>query len=424
MKINKYIAATFLLLVGLSSCKNEVDDIFDEPATLRMRHMLERCEGYLTAPGSEWRFEYHPSRIAYPTVFVMKFLGNTEVEMFQGVDSLKSSYKFSGQQGPVLSFDSYSLLHPYADPDGTQGESLHGDFEFVIMNAAEDRLDVKGLKYKDKVSFVRVNDGEENKIRLMQLVSPEYKSKYGLSNPFFCTLQPAGADGVDIMASDEDENHVLVSSATDGMPQEHEVVYTREGFSFNPAINVGGNMTGTFEWDPINKVFTDTQGNLRFSSHVAPYTICGNTVDEFSGKAYEFEGCSPSVQTWINGIVASFPDLKTICVYMNYEDSVTTSNDGMSTSLAFLLGDDEKTAKWSYWTIKESEKIREDQVIFKKGNRRGPQMSPIFATDGGKSFCNAFFNSRGQTIIYRGDKIYLVSLNNQSDWISFKPTGL
>ena len=97
------------------SCKNEVDDVFDRDATSRIEAAITECEDMLQSSEYGWRFDYTPTNSAMVN-FVMRFKdGRVTMENAEGETS-ESTYKIANAEGPVLSFDTYSILHDLADP--------------------------------------------------------------------------------------------------------------------------------------------------------------------------------------------------------------------------------------------------------------------------------------------------------------------
>lgn len=68
----------------LGSCKNEVDDVFDQDATSRIEAAITECDNMLQSSEYGWRFDYTPANSAMVN-FVMRFKdGRVTMENAEG----------------------------------------------------------------------------------------------------------------------------------------------------------------------------------------------------------------------------------------------------------------------------------------------------------------------------------------------------
>ena len=128
------------------ACVNEVDDVFDRNATQRIEEAMAECDAVLQDSEFGWRFDYTPSNGAMVN-YVMRFHdGRVSMENAEGETS-ESTYKVVNAEGPVLSFDTYSILHELADPsEYPYGTGQGGEFEFVVDRVTADTVYVRGRK--------------------------------------------------------------------------------------------------------------------------------------------------------------------------------------------------------------------------------------------------------------------------------------
>lgn len=85
--------------VVLGSCKNEVDDVFDQDATSRIEAAITECDNMLQSSEYGWRFDYTPANSAMVN-FVMRFKdGRVTMENAEGETS-ESTYKIANAEGP------------------------------------------------------------------------------------------------------------------------------------------------------------------------------------------------------------------------------------------------------------------------------------------------------------------------------------
>ena len=137
------------------SCLMEEEDIFDKSAIERVEEYLDGYRTLLSSNETGWLLEYYAeeeqSYGGY--AYILKFTTEQVTAYFQLADdcskTVTSFYNMVGDDGPVLTFDTYNeYLHYFATPDITNYEALHGDYEFNIMGSSDDGSEVylKGKK--------------------------------------------------------------------------------------------------------------------------------------------------------------------------------------------------------------------------------------------------------------------------------------
>ena len=139
----------------LSSCLKDEEEIFEEPANIRVQQVLDNTKKVLTSSPEGWAFEYYPDReISYGGyIYTCQFTEDQKVtvgsELAPG-DFETSLYKLTNDNGPVLSFDTYNtLMHYFATPWGGSGfgyEAYDGDFQFMIMDVTDDVIKLRGTR--------------------------------------------------------------------------------------------------------------------------------------------------------------------------------------------------------------------------------------------------------------------------------------
>lgn len=164
--INKYIFASATLIAfasAFSSCKNEEDDIFDASAAERLEQAKTENHNLLCAAPNGWAMQYFADNTdegGY--TFLMKFDKNTSVKIAANssltgnvYEEETSMFDVIADYGPVLTFNSYnSIFHQLADPydvpslpGDESGYGHRGDYEFIIMDATADRIELRGKKH-------------------------------------------------------------------------------------------------------------------------------------------------------------------------------------------------------------------------------------------------------------------------------------
>lgn len=150
-KLAYTIIALFTLCI--TSCSDE-KNIFDSSSANRMNAMLQQCKEILTGSENGWIFEYYPEDNKYGGFrFYMVFSKQGEVSITAESpilespgDQATSMYQIKGDMGPILSFDTYNhILHQFSDPN-PDGLGYEGDYEFIILNVAKDKIELKGKR--------------------------------------------------------------------------------------------------------------------------------------------------------------------------------------------------------------------------------------------------------------------------------------
>ena len=152
------------LVVAFSSCKNEVDDVFDQTATQRIDAALASYNDVLKSAPNGWIMYFYGSQQYGGYNVLMKFNGdatatiaNERISENGAFPTETSHYKLEQSSGVILSFDEYnSVFHYYSDPVnpegiGTNGVGFGGDLEFRILSATTERIEMLGKKTLNKI---------------------------------------------------------------------------------------------------------------------------------------------------------------------------------------------------------------------------------------------------------------------------------
>ena len=128
MKKIFYFTLALALAAGVSSCKNEEDDIFDDTAANRLEQYKKDYANVFTDKGGKWALEYFANTEEPGYVFVVTFDKNGSVEV-AGNNKWTPTTSFStdnslwgmiSDDGPVLSFNSYNkVLHVFSGDENT-----------------------------------------------------------------------------------------------------------------------------------------------------------------------------------------------------------------------------------------------------------------------------------------------------------------
>lgn len=149
------------IAIAYTSCKNEVDDVFDESSAVRMTKALEEYDAILQTPANGWRMEYYGGLEYGGYNMFLRFNNDNTVtvcnEVFGGDEMERSHYKLEQSAGVVLSFDEYNnIFHFFSDPDnlydiGAKGKGMEGDLEFRVISCTAEEVVMVGKKHGSRI---------------------------------------------------------------------------------------------------------------------------------------------------------------------------------------------------------------------------------------------------------------------------------
>ncbi len=177
--MNKSIYIVMLSLVCflcLTSCHNEEDDIFDRPSAERTNEAVKGYNELLCSSPAGWVMEYFANETEPGCTFIMKFSKDTSVDITSKnkwtsnkMLSESSLFEMIADNGPVLTFNTYnSLFHFFSTPEDIpstdedeNGRGFLGDYEFIVMNADDNTINLKGKKGGLQIIMHRLAEGQD-----------------------------------------------------------------------------------------------------------------------------------------------------------------------------------------------------------------------------------------------------------------------
>lgn len=169
-----YLFLTFLAL-SFQSCLKEDEDFFDKSASERMSSTLETYKSILVASKDGWALEYYPeeNQSYGGYVYTIKF---TDDDATVALDIAGSAitktglYKLVGDDGPVLTFDTYNLLmHYFANPSEDATDGQRGDYEFILMGHEGNVITLKGKRSGNKMTLTKLTEPYDTFIEKVNL---------------------------------------------------------------------------------------------------------------------------------------------------------------------------------------------------------------------------------------------------------------
>ena len=303
--MKKFLNISLLSLVALatlslSSCKNEIDEIFDEDAVARLDKAKAEYIDILTSNGGKWQMQYYANSNEPGYVYLMTFRNDGSVTIagknewigYVEGESLKvptygsqtSLWEVITDNGPVLSFNSFNkYFHLFADPEDIPslsdedtdetGYGHEGDYEFDLMKYSNDTLYISGKKYGIDMIMVRVDANVDDHVYMDEVVAMAdsfFNAKIpqvyiNLPNDTRWIVKNGASSILKMFREGADE----ISTA-----ENHNVIITHDGLSFMHPITLDGytiqnfirqadgsllcrdDNTTTITADDLNKVFT------------------------------------------------------------------------------------------------------------------------------------------------------------------------
>lgn len=251
-RLFSYILSAFICL-GLQSCLFQEEDLFEESSAVRATAAVTEIQEILQNAPNGWKLEYYVGT-GYAlggTTILMRFVGS-RVEMaaeagpgaYKPGTVIKSLYQITAEQAAMITFDTYnSLLHAYSAPLDIN-LNLEGDYEFIVMDASEDKIVLQGKRYGNIMEMSPVpkdipwrivlddirtveQEADERTYRLEK--NGELQKLFMRDNGTFATFS----------VSD-------VAMKTVGtLPY----IYTEKGLKFCTAYELNGQSIQNFEWD-------------------------------------------------------------------------------------------------------------------------------------------------------------------------------
>ena len=269
--MKKFLNISLLSLVAfssmmLSSCKNEIDEIFEEDAVARLDKAKAEYIDILTSNGGKWQMEYYANADEPGYIYLMTFNKNGSVTISGenkwigiiqgqnfgtiGYGSATSLWDVITDNGPVLSFNSFNkFFHLFADPedipstdteaDDETGYGHEGDYEFDLMKYSNDTLYITGKKYGIDMIMTRVDAGVDDEVYMGEVIAMA-DSFFNAKIPQVYINLPNGVrwivkDGASSILRIFREGADEISTA-----ESHNVIITHDGLSFMNPVTLDG----------------------------------------------------------------------------------------------------------------------------------------------------------------------------------------
>lgn len=257
------------VFAAFTSCKNEVEDVFDKTATERINTALISYNDILKSAPNGWIIYFYGSQQYGGYNVLMKFhddatatIASERISNNGVFPSERSHYKLEQSAGVVLSFDEYnSIFHYFSDPVnpegiGTNGVGFGGDLEFRIIKATNERIDLLGKKTLNRMVMVPMPAGMEwndylNKIK-------EIESDMSAANVYVSV----NGDSIPT-ATNSPYRRFTFTLNEDGniTTKTAPYVVTLEGYKFYSKVTLNGKEVEQFTYLPNTMEYPESSDN-------------------------------------------------------------------------------------------------------------------------------------------------------------------
>ena len=311
------LTLTVLSTLSLASCKNEVDNIFDEDAIIRLDKAKAEYMDILTSNGGRWQLEYFANEEEQGYIYLMTFakdgsvkisghnkwinqvlVGNSNTSAF---GSEVSMWEVIADNGPVLTFNTYNrFFHLFADPYDIPSQSSAqastdvnesgyghaGNYEFDIMKYSGDTLYLTGKKPTQTERYLnmimtRVKSSAEDEVYMNEVVAMTdsfFNSKVNqvyinLPNGVRWIVKNGATSILKMFREDADE---ISTSET------HNIIITHDGLSFMDPVTLDGYVIKNFIRQPDGSLLCRDDNQTTMTADVLS--------NIFSNKSFIWKG--------------------------------------------------------------------------------------------------------------------------------------
>ena len=327
--MKKFFIYLVFAVTAISGCTKKTDELFPEPADVRLQKALTAYKtSLIQAPG--WKVFVYPQGLVSQGIevggltYYMKFPDSNRVSMVSdfredmAATAKESGYRIEALQLPSILFDTYSYIHVAADPDpdvSTSPTQAGGfgwgtDFEFGFKAAEPaDTLVMRGLFNQSDAIMLPATQEEIDAAfsgRVAHIM--QATDDFSASGPF---LYFPGSDNATIGITFNmflhrvNFNYISESSlATITAPFSH----TTDGIHLKFPITVGGYTFQDLFWDDAQQRYYVNTGNGRadITNSTAPifpfHTVLGKVISTINVPTTPLDGQSAEFTSIYNEI--------------------------------------------------------------------------------------------------------------------------
>lgn len=157
--------AAAAMLLPAQSCLKETTDVFETSSSARMQQFIQETSDILLSQKT-WFMDYYAGTDKQygGYAYVLEF-GKHSVVVSSELDpenSYESLYRFTSDNGPVLTFDTNNpVLHYFATPSSVAYEAMNGDFEYMILEYSAEKITLLGKRSGNRYYLLPYNSEEK-----------------------------------------------------------------------------------------------------------------------------------------------------------------------------------------------------------------------------------------------------------------------
>lgn len=232
----------------MQSCLHDDNELFEDSAAERIDKAVANAKHILEAAPNGWHFEYYlgAEYVHGGYNFFVKFKdGKAEVSGEIAGDNTmvtRSSYDVVKDLGPVLTFNTYNeIMHFLSQPYQSQVDGFEGDFEFLLLDVTEDRIELKGKKWGNHMVLTRMPEDVSWEEYLNGITNISDNMMYTYNGSI---------DGTQIAGEVDEDNHLWIAGTTEEIYE--PFIYTSTGLKLREPVTFAGATVQNFTYD-INK---------------------------------------------------------------------------------------------------------------------------------------------------------------------------
>lgn len=270
--INKLLFA-MATIMAVSSCVNEVDDVFDKPSSQRVAETMAADKAILVGQPNGWVLKIYGNMDFGGYNVLLKFnednslrvvseayyggIGSTDYGQSDEFEVETAHYKLEQSGGVVLSFDEFSKnFHFFSDPANPAGmgpnyRGFFADLEFRVLSASADSVVLQGKKHGNHLVMLPCPKAEsEWQSYLDEVFTVENDMAYANYN--------LNMDGESYPVKISYRNISVTIPGEEGN-EYADIPYTvtPEGFEFYEPVEVKGKMLKGFKYAPSTLIYQE-----------------------------------------------------------------------------------------------------------------------------------------------------------------------
>jgi hypothetical protein len=285
-KMNKYpIYLFWVMLVFLAGCLKEQENLFSEPAAVRLNNAISGIDSSLTKASNGWIMQYFATSESPGYSVLVKFNATGEVVVAANnglvknrYTEAKSLYDVIGDNGPVITFNTYNdVLHLFSNPVNPDGTGLNGDYEFVVLDFSDSVMHLNGKKRGSDILMIKLPEGVSWVDYLDGLKNIDTEI-FGPEPLYFIS-------GSDTYLASNGDSHIFQMQPSGGGDATYiPFIVTSDGLKFYSAFTTGNgkkvqsfylnaDRTKIISREDINTFFTATDLNLYLENSVETFAF-------------------------------------------------------------------------------------------------------------------------------------------------------